>query len=100
MFFSYLIECSFFNAYILLSFVKTSLSVHEGSYLTQENCPSESVDLCVFIYAANWSPPSVANGNLERLNLSLGHFPQHSYAKARCVECNRMRHESWSECKQ
>ena len=50
-FFSYLIECSFLNAYmyILLSFVKTSLSVHEGSYLTQENCRSESIDLCVFL---------------------------------------------------
>ena len=39
----------FLNAYILLSFVKTSLSVHEGSYLSQENCPNECFDLCVFL---------------------------------------------------
>ena len=43
-------------------------------------------------------PPNVAN--LVCLNLSLGHFPQRSNAKARCVVCNRhgMIHESWSEC--
>ena len=45
-------------------------------------------------------PPPVLVVNLECLNLILGHFPQHSNAKAHCVVCNRcaMRHESWTEC--
>ena len=37
-------------------------------------------------------PPSADSANLECLNLSLGHFPQHGRTRARSVECSR---HSW-----
>ena len=64
-----MIECCVLNAYILLSFVKTGLSVREGSYLSQRIALAKALIGGFSSGQQIGHTPSVANGNLERLNL-------------------------------
>ena len=98
--FAYLIECCFFNSFVLLSFVRTDFSEREGSYLSQRITLAKALIGDFSSRQRIGRPPNVDSAHLERLNLSLGHFPQRGRTRARCVVCSRhnLRHDGWNEC--
>ena len=98
--FGYLIECCILNAFVLLSFVEPPTSRRRRSYLHARITLAEGLIDGYCSRQRIGRPRSLSTANIERLNLSLGHFPQRSQSKGRCVVCGRHgeRHETWTEC--
>ena len=88
------------NSFVLLSFVRKDFSEREGSYLSQRFTLAKALIGDFSSRQRICRPPNVDSAHLERLNLSVRHFPQRGRTRAHCVVYSRhnLRHDGWNEC--
>ena len=89
--FSYHIDCSILNSFVLDSFVQTAAHASKGR--KKRDLLSFRLELTTDLISSFSSrkrpgrPMSILHGMHDRLNPTLGHYPEHIQKKIDCVVC-------------